>query len=76
MQGQPLPRVAMVPLTGGQDEEECRMLRNLVAFLLEKSGGPKDEGMPRDMFRVVLGSLMPSWGPLRRGLDVGQLMQD
>ena len=31
-------------------------------------GGPKGEGMPRDVFRVVLDLVMPFWDPLRRGI--------
>jgi len=59
--GQPLPRlllrrVMVTPMTGGPDEEEeeDRALRTMMAFLLGK-GGPKGEGMPRDVFRVDLG---------------------
>ena len=68
--GQPLPRVALVPLTAGQadgekeDEEEGeegRKLRTALAFMC----GVGREDMPRDVFRVVLDLLMPSWDPLR-----------
>ena len=71
--GQPLlwvqlPR-AMPPRksTSGQNKrlkEDCK-LRNLVAVLLGMEGGPKGEGMPRDVFWVVLDLLMPTWDPLR-----------
>ena len=37
-----------------------------MAFLLGVEGGLKNEGMPRDVFRVVLDFLMPPWDPLRR----------
>jgi hypothetical protein len=74
-QGQPLPRVVLRPLTGGHEEEEDRKLRTTLTFLLGLGGGPEGEGMPRDVFRVVLDMLMPRWDPLRRGLsgDEGQL---
>ena len=49
-----------------KDAEEDRKLRNLMAFLLGMEGGPKGEGMPRDVFWVVQDLLMPTWGPLRR----------
>jgi hypothetical protein len=70
--GQPLPRVTLMPVTGGQDEdddeekEEDRKLRSLIASLLGVEGGWENAGMPRDVFRVVLDLLMPSWDPLRR----------
>jgi len=63
--GQPLPWVALVPLMNGQtegEEEEDRKLRTTLAFLC----GVRREGMPRDVFRVVMDLLMPSWDPLRR----------
>jgi hypothetical protein len=37
-----------------------------MAFLLEVVGGWKNTGMPRDVFRVMLDLLMPTWDPLRR----------
>jgi hypothetical protein len=69
--GQPLPRVTLMPVTGGEDEddeeeEESRKLRTLMAFLLGVEGGWENAGMPRDVFRVVLDLLMPTWDPLRR----------
>jgi len=69
--GQPLPWVALVPLMNGQtegedegegEEEEDRKLRTTLAFLC----GVGRESMPRDVFRVVMDLLMPSWDPLRR----------
>ena len=66
-----MPRVTLMPVTGGEDEddeeeEESRKLRTLMAFLLGVEGGWENAGMPRDVFRVVLDLLMPSWDPLRR----------
>ena len=74
---QPLPCMAQQPATGCQDEKG-RKLRRMVAFLLRMEGGPKGEGMPRDVFRVVLGLLMPSWDPLRRGIvgDGGEVLSE
>lgn len=70
--GQPLPHVVLQPMTGGQtdgeDEEEDRKFLTMLAFLLGTGGGPEGEGMPRDVFRVMLDLLMPSWDPLRRGV--------
>jgi hypothetical protein len=66
--GWPLPRVVLAALTGGQDEEEGRKLRTTLTFLLGIGGGSDGEGMPRDVFRVVLDMLMQRWDPLRRGL--------
>ena len=69
---QPLPelllrRVVLTSVTGSRNEvrEEGRTLRTMVEFLLGISG-PSGQGMPRDVFRVVLDLLMPSWDPLRR----------
>ena len=68
-QGQRLPHVALAPVAGQQDGEgadeeadEARKLRTTLAFMC----GLGREGMPRDVFRVVMDLLMPSWGPLRR----------
>jgi len=69
--GQPFPRVALVPLTAGQTDgekedeeegEEGRKLRITLAFMC----GVGHEGMPRDVFRVVMDLLMSSWDLLRR----------
>lgn len=76
-QGLPLPRVTL-PRTllprkaknGSQyeDGEESRKLRIMLAFVCGMGGGAEGEGMPRDVFRVVMDLLMPSWDPLRRGV--------
>jgi len=65
---QPLPHVVLMPVTGGQneDDEKCSKLRTLTAFLPGVEGRWENAGMPRDVFRVVLDLLMPSWDPLRR----------
>jgi len=66
--GQPLPGVALAPVTAGEDEdEEGRKLRTALAFMC----GVGREGMPRDVLRVVMDLLMPSWDPLRRRTHVG-----
>jgi hypothetical protein len=55
-------------MTGGLDgneDEEARGLRKMMEFLLGMGGGPKGDGMPREVFREVLNFLMPSWDPLR-----------
>jgi hypothetical protein len=52
--------VALLPVTGGQDVGNRKLCR-LVAFLLGMEGGPEGEGIPRDVFRVVVDLLMPSW---------------
>jgi hypothetical protein len=71
VRGLPLPRVAMTPLTIGQDDvdgEEGRKFRTLIMFFLGVGGGLENESMPRDVFRVVMDFLMPAWDPLRRGV--------
>lgn len=50
------------------DDKQARELRSLLAFLLGMEGGLKGEGMPREVFLLVLDMLMPSWDPLRREL--------
>ena len=70
--GRPMPGVAMAAVVGGHDdgkEEECRKLHTALAFMC----GLGREGMPRDVFRVVMDLLMPPWDPLRRkGTSAGQ----
>ena len=61
---EPLPRVTFTPLTGGQNDEEGledRELRTLLAFTPGIDGGPKGDGMPREVFRHA-------WHPLRYGV--------
>jgi len=72
LRGEPLPRLALAPLTGGQDEAEDRNFHTTLTFLLGMDGGSEGEGMPRDVFRVVLDMLMPRWDPLRRGIGALQ----
>ena len=55
----PLPRVELMP-AGSDGIEETD--RSMLASLLGMGGA----GMPRDVFRVVLDLLMPTWDPLRR----------
>lgn len=62
-----MPRVYLMMDDNHDEDEEGRKLRTVLAFFVGMGGGPKDEGMPRDVFRVVLDFLMPSWDPLRRG---------
>jgi hypothetical protein len=47
----------------------------MLGFLLGLEGGPVGEGMPRDVFVVVMDLMMPSWDPLQCGLagDKGEL---
>jgi CheY-like chemotaxis protein len=59
-QALPLPRVGLVP----EADEEGHKFRTMMAFFLGIGGGPEGHGMPRDVFRVVLDMLMPSWDPL------------
>ena len=80
-QGQPLLGVALVPVAGGQldsedeDEDEGRKFRTVLAFLLGMEGEPEGDGMPRDVFRVVLDLLMPVWDPLRKRGRAGLPLQ-
>ena len=80
-QGQPLPGVALQPVPGGQadgedeDEVEARKFRTMLDFLLGMGGGPKGDGMPRDVFRAVLDLLMPAWDPLRKRGGAGLPLQ-
>jgi len=65
--GQPLPRVALVPLTDGQNDgeeegEEGRKLRTTLAFMC----GLGREGMPKELFHEVMDLLQPTWDPLKR----------
>lgn len=57
--GQPLPSVTLLPVMDGKKRagKRRRELCNLLAFVLGKGGGPEGEGMPRDVFRVMLDML-------------------
>lgn len=71
--GEPLPRVILVPVTGGNKRaKKRRIFRSMLGFIFGIKGGPKGQGMPRDAFRDVLMDLfMPVWDPLRRGNGTG-----
>ena len=73
--GEPLPRLALAAVSGAnkKTKERRHKLRSMLAFFLGMKGGPTDEGMPWDVFRVVLDMLMPSWDPLRRGVATLQV---
>lgn len=63
--GQPLPGVALMPMTDeDEEEEESRKLRTTLAFMC----GLGREGMPRDVFRATMGFVVPTWDPLRRNV--------
>ena len=69
-----MPRVTLTPVAG---KEGGSTFRSMVAFLLGMEGGPENTGMPRDMYRVVLDLLNPTWDPLRRGSGgAGQQLQE
>jgi hypothetical protein len=65
--GQPLPGVVLAAEAGGEDDEQKgREFKTTLAFLVGMEGGPVAGGvMPRDVFRVALDMLMPSWDPLK-----------
>lgn len=75
--GEPLPCVVLIPPLESShtedEDEEGRKFRSMLAFLLGMQGGPTDEGMPRDVFRIVMDLLMSSWDPLRRGVATLQV---
>lgn len=81
LRGLPLPQVELQRVrkpskaAKGRNAGGAYKVRNLVAFLIGMDGGPKGEGMPRDVFSVVLSCLMPSWDPLLRGDVAGPLLQ-
>ena len=61
-QRQPLPRLALMPLTGTSKniKEESRKCRGLIGFILGMEGGPMGEVMPADVFQgVFMDLLMP-----------------
>lgn len=46
-----------------RDEKE-RKFRRMLAFVVGMGGGPEGQGMPRDVFRVVVEMLTLPWEPL------------
>ena len=63
--------LAFIYSSGDMQEEygeDHQQLRGWVGFLLGMEGGPNGQGMPRELFLMVMDLLMPSWDPLRRGL--------
>ena len=67
---QPLPSVTLLPVMDGKKrarERRCK-LRTFLVFVLGMGGGLEGEGMPRDVFRVMLDMLMPLEDPLRLGI--------
>lgn len=63
----PLPRVTSGAITGNKKtKERRRKFLSLVTFLLGMEGGPKGNGMPQDVFLIVMDYLMPFWDPLRK----------
>jgi len=70
VQSQPLPRLELVPVGRKKRANRRRKFSAMLAFPLGMAGGPENEGMPGDVFRVVMAFVMPSWEPLRRGSDI------
>jgi len=68
--GRPLPRVELVAVGRKKRANRRRKFSAMLALFLGIKDGPHNEGMPRDVFRVVMGFVMPSWDPLRRGPDI------
>lgn len=67
LQNKPLPRVELAPIAAvnnKNEEEKARKLRRLLAFVAGMEGGPEGQGLPRDVFRVVLAMLTLPWDPL------------
>ena len=62
---EPLPRVTLVPVTGGNKRAKKRhKFRSMLGFILGMRGGSKGQGMPQDVFRdVLMDLLMPGVGP-------------
>lgn len=68
----PLPRVTLAPVTGGNKRAKTRRkFRAMMAFLSGMRGGPNDQGMNEDLFGAVLDYLSPAWDPLRACAGVG-----
>lgn len=71
-----MPHVAQTSLPGKNRKRRKRRreLHSILAFLLGFGGGPKDEGMLRDVFRVVMDLLMPKDQGMPR--DVFRVVMD
>ena len=61
----PLPTVALVDDGHIQDSEGGCKVQTSMAFLVGLGGEAKNEGMPEELFRVVIAFVIP-WGPLRK----------
>ena len=72
--GQPLPRLVLVAVIGGHNEgeEEASKLCSMVGFILGIGieGMPESKSLSASVFRTVMGLVMPSWDPLRKGVGV------
>ena len=68
--GEPLPRMALTPATGANARIKGghRKLRSMLGFILGMRGGANGEGLPWDVFRMVLDLLMPIGDPMRKAL--------
>eukprot|EP00624_Nannochloropsis_granulata_P001445 evm.model.NODE_17242_length_7764_cov_16.608450.2 len=67
-QRQPFPRVDLMPVRRKKKTDDHRKFSGMLGFLLGREGGSNGEGMPRDVFRMVMDFVMPKWDPLRRGI--------
>lgn len=69
---EPLPRVMLPPVTGGNKRaKNRRKFRSMLAFLLDMRGGPNGQGMIEDLFGEVLDFFSPSRDPLRPRAGAG-----
>lgn len=69
-QGLPLPRLVLA--TGYVDDEREQKLCALMGFVLGMEGGSKGQGMPPEVYRLVLALVMLAWDGRRSGVDGGQ----
>jgi hypothetical protein len=56
----------LMSVAGGHTDvgvNERRNFLSMLEFLFGIGGGPEGEGMPRDVFWMVLDLLMPLWDP-------------
>ena len=65
-----MPRVELMAVGRKKRANRRRKFSAMLAFFLGIIDGPQNEGMPRDVFRVVMDFVMPSWDPLRKGPDI------